>query len=107
MDFILKKIGDDDLLHSRFSILELHLFIVRVLELLSCYRFLEQIIRMMSAQQNEEQKGKVSSDEKNLVVSFIQFLRHKVSANQCTDDQMEGLEGKLYKNEKGTKCIKV
>jgi len=31
-------------------------------------------------------------DEKNLVVSFIQFIRQKVSANQCTDDQVEGLE---------------
>ncbi|KAK6019706.1 tetratricopeptide repeat protein [Ostertagia ostertagi] len=33
-----------------------------------------------------------SSDEKNLVVSFIQFIRHKVSANQCTEDQIEALE---------------
>ncbi|VDK41862.1 unnamed protein product [Anisakis simplex] len=33
-----------------------------------------------------------SSDEKNLVVSFIQFLRHKVSVDQCSDDQTEGLE---------------
>jgi len=31
-------------------------------------------------------------DEKNMVVSFIQFIRQKVSANQCTDDQIEGLE---------------
>uniref|UniRef100_A0A914UL82 SGTA homodimerisation domain-containing protein n=1 Tax=Plectus sambesii TaxID=2011161 RepID=A0A914UL82_9BILA len=31
-------------------------------------------------------------DEKNMVVSFIQFIRQKVSANQCTDDQVEGLE---------------
>lgn len=36
-------------------------------------------------------------DEKNLVVSFIQFIRQKVSANQCTDDQVEGLEGALFK----------
>ncbi|KAI1704561.1 tetratricopeptide repeat domain-containing protein [Ditylenchus destructor] len=36
--------------------------------------------------------GVVTNDEKNLVVSFIQFLRHKVSSGQCTDDQIEGLE---------------
>ncbi|KAL6734111.1 hypothetical protein Aduo_004686 [Ancylostoma duodenale] len=34
----------------------------------------------------------ISSDEKNFVVSFIQFIRHKVSANQCTEDQIEALE---------------
>jgi len=40
-----------------------------------------------------QSKGKtISKDEKNLVVSFLQFLRHKVSSNQCTDDQTEGLE---------------
>uniref|UniRef100_A0A914D7T4 SGTA homodimerisation domain-containing protein n=1 Tax=Acrobeloides nanus TaxID=290746 RepID=A0A914D7T4_9BILA len=39
-----------------------------------------------------ENKGKLSVDEKNLVVSFIQFLREKVSKNECTDDQIEGLE---------------
>ncbi|CAI4226213.1 unnamed protein product [Auanema sp. JU1783] len=33
-----------------------------------------------------------SSDEKNLVVSFIQFIRHKVSANECNSDQVEALE---------------
>lgn len=33
-----------------------------------------------------------SSDEKNLVVSFIQFIRHKVSASKCTEDQVEALE---------------
>uniref|UniRef100_A0A0K0CVK2 SGTA_dimer domain-containing protein n=1 Tax=Angiostrongylus cantonensis TaxID=6313 RepID=A0A0K0CVK2_ANGCA len=33
-----------------------------------------------------------SSDEKNLVVSFIQFIRHKVSANKCAEDQVEALE---------------
>jgi len=43
----------------------------------------------------ETTHGKVTNDERNLVVSFIQFLRQKVSANQCTDDQIEGLEGFL------------
>ncbi|KAJ1365779.1 hypothetical protein KIN20_026212 [Parelaphostrongylus tenuis] len=33
-----------------------------------------------------------SSNEKNLVVSFIQFIRHKVSTNKCTEDQVEALE---------------
>lgn len=33
-----------------------------------------------------------SSDERNLVVSFIQFLRHKVSTSQCSEDKAEGLE---------------
>lgn len=38
-------------------------------------------------------EGKIAtSDEQNLVVSFIQFLRRKVSSNQCTEDQAEGLE---------------
>uniref|UniRef100_A0A915AU55 SGTA homodimerisation domain-containing protein n=1 Tax=Parascaris univalens TaxID=6257 RepID=A0A915AU55_PARUN len=40
----------------------------------------------------EAHSSVASSDEKNLVVSFIQFLRHKVSTNQCSDDQAEGLE---------------
>uniref|UniRef100_A0A0M3HWF5 SGTA_dimer domain-containing protein n=1 Tax=Ascaris lumbricoides TaxID=6252 RepID=A0A0M3HWF5_ASCLU len=40
----------------------------------------------------ETHSSVASSDEKNLVVSFIQFLRHKVSTNQCSDDQAEGLE---------------
>ena len=44
----------------------------------------------------DENKGKVTNDERNLVVSFIQFLRQKVSSNQCTDDQIEGLEGLQY-----------
>lgn len=35
------------------------------------------------------------SDEKNLVVSFIQFLRQRISRNQCTGDQIEGIEGYL------------
>uniref|UniRef100_A0A914GW27 SGTA homodimerisation domain-containing protein n=1 Tax=Globodera rostochiensis TaxID=31243 RepID=A0A914GW27_GLORO len=43
-------------------------------------------------QSEEKQKGRVTNDERNLVVSFIQFLRQKVSSNQCTDDQIEGLE---------------
>ena len=33
-------------------------------------------------------------EEKKLVVSFIQFLRQKVSANECTEGQIEGLESK-------------
>uniref|UniRef100_A0A0N5AJB1 SGTA_dimer domain-containing protein n=1 Tax=Syphacia muris TaxID=451379 RepID=A0A0N5AJB1_9BILA len=33
-----------------------------------------------------------SDDEKNLVVSFIQFLRRKLSTNQCNEEQVEGLE---------------
>ncbi|GMR36095.1 hypothetical protein PMAYCL1PPCAC_06290, partial [Pristionchus mayeri] len=36
--------------------------------------------------------GALTNNEKNLAVSFIQFIRHKVSANQCTDDQIEALE---------------
>ncbi|VIO93756.1 TPR Domain containing protein [Brugia malayi] len=32
------------------------------------------------------------SDEKNLVVSFIQFLRQRISREQCTTDQVEGIE---------------
>ena len=40
-------------------------------------------------------KGKVTNNERNLVVSFIQFLRQKVSADQCTDEQIEGIEGLL------------
>jgi len=31
-------------------------------------------------------------EEKKLVVAFIQFLRQKVSANECTEGQIEGLE---------------
>lgn len=42
-------------------------------------------------------KGKVTNDERNLVVSFIQFLRQKVSSNECTEDQIEGLEGIYFK----------
>ncbi|CAD6195273.1 unnamed protein product [Caenorhabditis auriculariae] len=33
-----------------------------------------------------------SSDEKNLVVSFLQFIRQKVAQNECTPDQIETLE---------------
>jgi small glutamine-rich tetratricopeptide repeat-containing protein alpha len=46
----------------------------------------------MSDPSASESKAKVTADEKNLVVSFIQFLRQKVSANQCSDEQIEGLE---------------
>lgn len=37
-------------------------------------------------------KGKITKNEKNLVVSFIQFLRRKVSSNECNDEQIEALE---------------
>jgi hypothetical protein len=37
----------------------------------------------------------IDVNEKNLAVSFIQFIRQKVSTNQCTEDQVEGLEGML------------
>lgn len=40
-------------------------------------------------------KGKISQNEKNLVVSFIQFLRRKVSSNECNDEQIEALEGRF------------
>ena len=36
--------------------------------------------------------GTLTANEKNLTVSFIQFIRHKVSSNQCTDEQIEMLE---------------
>lgn len=46
-----------------------------------------------SAESSQQQPSVVaSSDEKNLIISFIQFLRHKVSTNQCNDEQAEGLE---------------
>lgn len=38
-------------------------------------------------------QNKLIINEKNLVVSFIQYLRKKVSLNECTPDQVEGLEG--------------
>jgi hypothetical protein len=53
----------------------------------------------MSEQENPEQpggKGKVTNNERNLVVSFIQFLRQKVSTDQCNEDQTEALEGSVY-----------
>jgi len=34
----------------------------------------------------------VTADERNLVVSFIQYLRQKVSANEFGQDQIEGIE---------------
>ena len=40
-------------------------------------------------------KGKDTNNERNLVVSFIQFLRHKVSADQCTNERIEDIEGLL------------
>lgn len=38
------------------------------------------------------QRKQESSDERNLVVSFIQFLRQRISRDQCTTDQVEGIE---------------
>ncbi|OZC11983.1 hypothetical protein X798_01164 [Onchocerca flexuosa] len=38
------------------------------------------------------QKKQDMSDEKNLVVSFIQFLRQRISRDQYTNDQAEGIE---------------
>lgn len=35
----------------------------------------------------------VTRDEQNLVVSFLQFIRQKVSQNQATAEQAEALEG--------------
>lgn len=49
----------------------------------------------MSDQQPQEGPivhEKISRDERNLVVSFIQFLRQKVSANDCQPDQIEAIE---------------
>jgi len=45
-----------------------------------------RLIRAMSSPSN------IDVNEKNLAVSFIQFIRQKVSANQCSEDQIEGLE---------------
>uniref|UniRef100_A0A915PVY7 SGTA homodimerisation domain-containing protein n=1 Tax=Setaria digitata TaxID=48799 RepID=A0A915PVY7_9BILA len=42
--------------------------------------------------QDPNQKKQDISDEKNLVVSFIQFLRQRISREQCTTDQIEGIE---------------
>ncbi|GMS83826.1 hypothetical protein PENTCL1PPCAC_6001, partial [Pristionchus entomophagus] len=47
---------------------------------------------MADAPQPAATHGALTNNEKNLAVSFIQFIRHKVSANQCTDDQIEALE---------------
>jgi len=44
----------------------------------------------MDSEQPKEPVIKV--EEKKLVVAFIQFLRQKVSANECNDAQIEGLE---------------
>lgn len=38
----------------------------------------------------------ISADEKNLAVSFIQFIRQKVSSNQCSEDQVEAFEGEFF-----------
>lgn len=47
----------------------------------------------MASESGETHKNKTSINEKNLVVSFIQYLRQKVSLNECTPDQIESLEG--------------
>jgi small glutamine-rich tetratricopeptide repeat-containing protein alpha len=39
-----------------------------------------------------EHQPKITRDERNLTVSFIQFLRQKVSANECSPDQIEAIE---------------
>lgn len=41
-------------------------------------------------------KNKISTNEKNLVVSFIQFLRRKVSSSECNEEQIESLEGLFF-----------
>lgn len=45
-----------------------------------------------TTEQNEN-KGRITNDERNLIVSFVQFLRQKVSLNQCTEDQEAQIEG--------------
>ena len=50
---------------------------------------------MASEQQQQPsapQEAVIKVEEKKLVVAFIQFLRQKVSSNECTDPQIEGLE---------------
>lgn len=54
---------------------------------------------MASEQQSSNQpplptEPVLRNEEKKLVTSFIQFLRQKVSANECTEQQIEGLEGR-------------
>uniref|UniRef100_A0A914L8W6 SGTA homodimerisation domain-containing protein n=1 Tax=Meloidogyne incognita TaxID=6306 RepID=A0A914L8W6_MELIC len=45
-----------------------------------------------SSSEQFDNKGRITNDERNLIVSFVQFLRHKVSANQCTEDQEAQIE---------------
>ncbi|KAI6180738.1 Tetratricopeptide TPR-1 domain containing protein [Aphelenchoides besseyi] len=40
----------------------------------------------------EEVTRKINRDEQNLTVAFIQFLRQKVSVNDCNPDQAEAIE---------------
>jgi hypothetical protein len=42
--------------------------------------------------ESTEPEPKITRDERNLVVSFVQFLRQKISANECTPDQIEAIE---------------
>lgn len=50
----------------------------------------------------------VTSDEQNLVVSFLQFIRQKVSHGQATSDQAEALEGKIsIENLRKVNCFDV
>ncbi|TKR77995.1 hypothetical protein L596_018875 [Steinernema carpocapsae] len=45
-----------------------------------------------SATPAPEGEKKLSETEQNFVVSFVQFLRQKVSANECNNEQIEALE---------------
>lgn len=42
---------------------------------------------------SSENANFASNDEKNLVVSFIQFVKLKASSKQCTEEQLETIEG--------------
>uniref|UniRef100_A0A1I8A4G3 SGTA_dimer domain-containing protein n=1 Tax=Steinernema glaseri TaxID=37863 RepID=A0A1I8A4G3_9BILA len=46
----------------------------------------------MSAPVVPEAEKKLSETEQNFVVSFVQFLRQKVSANECNNEQIEAVE---------------
>lgn len=51
-----------------------------------------------TAQSEEKSTEKPTefTDEKNLIVSFIQFLRHYMAeGKQCTPDESEGIEGSV------------
>lgn len=68
---------------------------------LPIHLFSEFTLHSSKMSENKEQtetteQPKISRDERNLVVSFIQFLRQKVSANECSADQIEAIEGKSF-----------